>query len=177
MGLLDLVPLGRETKAATTGVIGAGVGTLTGYVLGKSGSSKELKSVKGRVSELENQLADAEKQKQSIALLKISMLRQLAWRDGQLADSEKLFIYEYIMAEPDLNSDLKIEAMHEISNSPTMFSYFVNFMTSNKNKFPPLTREQVDGFEATLKKLADCDGVYDQKEEKYIKQIIEACGS
>jgi len=102
-------------------------------------------------------------------------MRQLAWRDGKLKDAEKLFIYEYIMKHPDLEADVKVEAMLEVTIAPTKFSNFINFLNSSKNKLPTLTAEQADGFESTLIKLASCDGVYDKREEKFIKQIIEAC--
>ena len=182
MGLLDIVPLGSEAKVAASGAIGIGVGTMAGYVWGKSGPTKELKllkkehkSIRERVEELENRLGHVDQDKQSIAVIKVSVMRQLAWRDGQLTDAEKLFIYEYIMKQPDLEADVKVEAMLEVSAAPTMFSNFISFLSSDKNKLPTLTSEQVDGFESTLIKLASCDGVYDKREETFIKQIVEAC--
>ena len=182
MGLLDIVPLGSEMKAATSGVIGAGMGSLAGFVWGRYGPNKELKllkkehkSLKERIEELESRLGNIDQDRQTIAVIKVSIMRQLAWRDGKLKDAEKLFIYEYIMKHPDLEADVKVEAMHEVSIAPTKFSNFMNFLNSNKKKLPVLSSEQVDGFESTLMKLASCDGVYDKREEQFIKKIIEAC--
>ena len=182
MGLLDIVPLGSETKATASGVIGAGMGALAGFAWGRFGPNKELKllkkehkSLKERIEELERRLGNVDQDKQTIAVIKVSIMRQLAWRDGKLKDAEKLFIYEYIMKHPDLEADVKVEAMLEVTIAPTKFSNFLNFLNSSKNRLPALTAEEVDGFESALIKLASCDGVYDKREEQFIKQIIEAC--
>ncbi len=173
MGLLDI---GAPNSVMTLiGVTGAGA---TGYVLGRSGKSefkKKWKTAEQERQELSERIGEVDIERQHRAIAKVAILRQLAWKDGKLHDVEKLFIYDYILENPDLAADTKVLVMKEIGNPPSALVDFWDTV-SKRNKDIFCGKDEREGFKSVLAELAHVDGSYDKDEERYINRVLKWCG-
>lgn len=176
MGLLDIVP---GVKEGIAGVVGGAIG----YFFGSRQNQAELKQLKKQYATLEEEVHDLrvrlgmiDEIRQCRALVRIAILRQLAWKDGKLENSEKLYVYEYVLKSEDLPADIKLQVMREITCPPTIKENFWIYIKSCYASQLFANSEEKLGFKAVLIGLACVDGFFDPREESYIQQVLESCG-
>lgn len=178
MGLLDIVPGVSGAKTA----IGVAIGGLVGYFTGKYSSSKELKLLKTKYDTLEEEVKDlrsrlgtADENRLRRALLKVAILRQLAWKDGVLDYREKLFLHDFVLEHPDLPADYKIQFMQEINRRPEAIEGYWQYIKMNYQSHLYGSSEEKLGFKAVLLQLAHIDGEYSPAERVFIAGVLKAC--
>lgn len=179
MGLLDIVPGGSEVSA-TIGVV---VGGVLGYFTGKYAASQEIRSLKKQYHSLEEEVNDLRKRLGIVdemrlqrALLKIAILRQLAWKDEVLDIREQLFLHSFILQHPDLPTDYKIQVMSEIGQKPSVVEKFWQYVDVNYRVHLYSNEEEKLGFKTILLQLAHIDGEFDSKEQQFVNEVLKACG-
>jgi len=125
---------------------------------------------------VEKRLGSVDKQRQKRAINRVAVLKHVAWCDDMLADSERLFLYDFILASPDLQADIKIQLMLEMDMKPACGRFFAFLPRSYKKKDFVASQEEADGFVQQLVRMAEIDGFYDSREEGIIKRVMGACG-
>jgi len=171
MGVFDL--FGGKTIATHTAV------GFTGVMLGRISNRNKINENKNQIKVLEKELEAIKKDKgtkQGRELARITVLKQLAWRDEVLHDKERIYVYKYIMTCVDISSDLMISAMFELDEKPFMDNGFWRLFEMNyKNKLCS-NDDEVKGFREVLIQLANIDGECTSSEKKYLNNILKSCG-
>jgi len=181
MGVLDIIPGVSTVKTAGTATAGALAGGIGGYVLGRFSQKKKTeqerearKAVEEQNALLIQRLQEINLEREELALVRVSILRNIAWEDGDLKDSEKLYIIDYILKSPDIRDNMKLEAMREIDIKPVPFITFTkNFFSRFHNIELFKTNEELEGFKAILYQIGHVDGELSVEEEKFITTITE----
>lgn len=163
---------------------GAAAGGVLGYVGGLLQSNQKVNELKGDNKSLEKMakelqerigVIDPERQKQAIA--RIALLRQVAWKDDSITDTERLFIHDYILNSNDLATDKKVLAMQELKVKPAMQrQFFELFKKSYKRAELFGSQEEEIGFRTILVNLARCDKEVNPEEREYINQFLASFG-
>ncbi|WP_417784216.1 TerB family tellurite resistance protein [Terasakiella pusilla] len=177
MGVLDIIP-GVTTSKIIGGTVAGSVG---GYLLAKLSSKQKLEQEKEQRALIEKQneeliqrIKEMDHEKEERALLRVSILRHIAWEDGELLDAEKLYIINFIINSPDISDFMKIEAIKEIDIQPsTIKKIFDNYFSFFKTIELFKTREEYEGFKEILHQIAYADGTFCSKEEEFIKNILK----
>jgi tellurite resistance protein len=179
MGLLDVVPGMGEAKT----MVGMAVGGVVGYFSGKYAAAQEIRHLKTQYRDLEEEVHDLRKRLGIVdeirlqrALLKIAILRQLAWKDDVLDPREQLFLHQFVLQHPDLPADYKIQVMCEIREKPSMVAKFWQYIDVNYRTQLYGSEEEKLGFKTVLLQLAYIDGEFDKSEQIFVDSVLKACG-
>ncbi|MEF2146619.1 MAG: TerB family tellurite resistance protein [Desulfovibrionaceae bacterium] len=180
MGVLDVIPGVSAAKNIAAGLGGAVLGGAFGFFAGRRGQKevrKELEAVRREFeqekAELISRLERLDREREEMALLRVALLRQLAWEDGTLSDSEKLFIVDYIVHCDEIMDGKKVEAIKELDLKPTKISSFFKGVAGVVGKPPQIcsSRIEAEGFVSVLLKVAQVDGEYTSEEERYVEYV------
>ncbi|WP_022661847.1 TerB family tellurite resistance protein [Paucidesulfovibrio longus] len=185
MGVLDVIPGVSAAKNIAAGVGGAALGGVMGFFVGRRGQKEARKELEVARKEFEQEknrlLARLEKidqEREEMALLRVALLRQLAWEDGVLSDSEKLFIIDYIVHSEEIMDSKKIEAIKELDLKPARISSFLKHVAERFGSPPHIcgSRIEAEGFVSVLTKVAHVDGEYTRDEERYVEYVKRLVG-
>lgn len=179
MGLLDIVP-GMGTVKTVAGVA---VGGVIGYFSGRYSAFNQLQTLKNQYATLEDEVTDLRKRLGSVdevrlrrTLLKVAILRQLAWKDDTLKSREQLLLYNFILHHPDLPTDCKIQVMREITKKPSAVEQFWQYIDLNYRSQLYNNEEEKLGFKAVLLQLANADQKFNKSEFDFINTVLKSCG-
>jgi len=164
--MFDFLGVGKATSA----VAGAGVGAVTTHVIHKVTTGRKL-------TKAEDRLGGGKKEDIEKAIRKVAILKTLALKDNVISPEEKNYLYKYILNDPHLPADKKIELANEIDEPlPDGFKKIFKTITTSNN-FTNLfsTEEEASGFTAIMLKLGTADGNLDNVEKSYIKEIRQHC--
>lgn len=180
MGVLDVIPGVSAAKNLAVGLGGATVGAFMGFFVGRRGRAEARKELEQARREFEKEKAELigrlerlDQEREEMALLRVALLRQLAWEDGVLADAEKLFIVDYIVHCDEIMDNKKVEAIKELDAKPARISHFLK-QVAERLAAPPricASRIEAEGFVSVLLKVAHVDGEYTRDEERYVEYV------
>ncbi|MGE4293619.1 MAG: TerB family tellurite resistance protein [Desulfovibrio sp.] len=185
MGVLDVIPGVSAAKSLVAGVGGAALGGVMGFFVGRRGQKEARKELEAARKEFEQEktrlvarLERLDQEREEMALLRVALLRQLAWEDGVLSDSEKLFIIDYIVQSDDIMDSKKIEAIKELDLKPARISNFLKHVGERLTTPPRIcgSRIEAEGFVSVLTKVAHVDGEYTRDEERYVEYVKRLVG-
>jgi hypothetical protein len=178
MGLLDVVPGVGEART----IAGMAVGGIVGYFSGRRSAAQEIRQLKTQYHSLEEEVQDLRKRLGAVdatrlqrALLKIAILRQLAWKDEVLDPRELVFLHKFILQHPDLPADYKIQVMLEVSEKPSVMEQFWQYIDANYRTQLYNCEEEKLGFKAILLQLAYIDGEFDTQERIFVSNVLKVC--
>jgi hypothetical protein len=179
MGILDMIPGGSVVKNTASAAAGTGVG----YLLGRHSTKKQLQELERSNQELKDKLAylndenlDEKESRQSREIARVSILKQMAYRDGNFCNKEKIYIYDYIISCSEIEATLKIALMIDLDNAPSiMEKFWGNFEKLYKDKIC-ITDDEIKGFRSVLLELSLVDGNRSDKESEYLDKVLHACG-
>jgi hypothetical protein len=181
--LLNFIPGANQLKSFAGGVtIGTVSASITTYILCKKSQTKKILEEQKKLIEKENQklikeIKSINIEKQALAITRISILKQLAWADGNFLDQEKLFIIDYIINCSNLRDDMKVQAIKELDEKPINFMDFMDYFCRKfKNIQFCQTTEEYYGFRNLLLRLSYVDKELSKDEQKYINYIL-ACAN
>lgn len=176
-----------KPRESIAGVVGGVVGTAAGVTGGRAWQKvKDWDHVKGVLSQNKALLREIEELKagnqqesqtrQARAVLRVAILRELAWRDGILHDKEKLYLYEYVLSCSDISAEVKIELMQDINIPVNKIAGFWKVIKKSYKDKVFASQEEKQGFERILYELAGIDGHQDKCELSYIESVLNQCG-
>jgi len=139
----------------------------------------KLKKNKTEIKALEQELESLKNEqgtRKGREIARIAVLKKLAWKDGVLHNSERIYIYRYIMTCLEIDSDLMIEAMLDLDAPPTIVKDFWSVFERNyKNKLCS-NDDEIRGFREVLIELSEEDGSRDKSETEYLNSVLKSCG-
>lgn len=180
MGVLDVIPGVSAAKNLAAGMGGAALGGVMGFFMGRRGKKEAQKELDAARKAFEKEKAilwarieRLDQEREEMALLRVALLRQLAWEDGILSDSEKLFIIDYIVHCDEIMDSKKIEAVKELDLKPARISLFLKHVAERFGTPPQIcsSRIEAEGFVSVLLKVAHVDGEYTRDEERYVEYV------
>lgn len=185
MGVLDVIPGVSAAKNLAAGMGGAVLGGVMGFFVGRRGQKEARKELETARKEFEREkamlmerLERLDQEREEMALLRVALLRQLAWEDGVLSDSEKLYIIDYILHSDEIMDSKKIEAIKELDLKPARISNFLKHVADHFSAPPKIcnSRIEAEGFVSVLTKVAHVDGEYTRDEERYVEYVKRLVG-
>jgi len=205
MGYLDLIPGVGGAKIVASGATGFAVGSyftnlfnerkLKKAVIERDNkhakeiaeekekgakSQKELHAFKKQHAKEENE-RNAKKQKeeneqQQREITKIAIMKELALSDRDFCDKELIFIYNFIISNPDIRSKIKIQLLTELASTQKTKSFFQFFDKHYSSDAIGTTDGELKQFSSVLIELMEVDGKIDKKEQNYLNNIFKSCG-
>jgi len=205
MGLLDIIPGVSEGKVVASGVTGLAIGATVNSIFSKrkrkkaiieiknkhakelaeqkektAKSQKELHAIKKQNAKEENE-RNAKKQKEENEqeqreINKIAIMTQLAFSDGAFCEKEQLFIYKYIIFNPDVRSEKKLRLLRDLFTVKKTKEFFKIYEKHFSSDAIGTTDSELKEFSSTLIELMRVDGKIDKKELSYLKKVFKSCG-
>lgn len=175
--MLNLIPGYNTAKNIMSGAIGlmfgAGLMSIVNYSKRRE-QKKEMDFLKEEIEALKERISQTDFKAQEKAIIKVGLLKQLAWIDDELHDKEYKFIVEYIIDNKFLESDVKIMLIKNIKEAPplldTFFESIASIFSKKHLKFFDSEEEKM-GFIAILEQLRQADDAIHKKEIQFIKRL------
>ena len=153
-------------------IIGGGIVAIMSH-LDSTKKKKEITSLKEEVKNLNKRIGVVDIEEQKKAILKVGILKQLAWKDSKLHEKEFKFIVEYIVQCKKLELDIKLMLIDNLAVKPPLFSQIFEpinkFFSGTKCFFD--NDEEKHGFINILESLINADGEVHKSEKEFIEEL------
>lgn len=175
--MLNFIPGYSTAKNVLSGTMGLMFGAGLMSIINYSQRRKEKEKVQfleEEIQALKLHISQIDFKAQEKAIMKVGLLKQMAWKDAQLHDKEYKFIVQYIVKNKYLEPNIKIMLIDNLQESPplldSVFETLFSFLKKESKLFFENEEEKM-GFISILEQLKEVDDSIHKSEIQFIKRL------